>query len=82
MRTEFNAMMETANDKYIKLIDAIYRLKNGSEVDFEKLSNLVNSIYNDELELIVMLDEIERNRIQSQKSLLLIMVIVEAILFG
>lgn len=58
MRTEFNAMMETANDKYIKLIDAIYRLKNGSEVDFEKLSNLVNSIYN---------DEIERNRIQSQK---------------
>lgn len=49
MRTEFNAMMETANDKYIKLIDAIYRLKNGSEVDFEKLSNLVNSIYNDEL---------------------------------
>ena len=46
MRTEFNAMMETANDKYIKLIDAIYRLKNGSEVDFEKLSNLVNSIYN------------------------------------
>lgn len=67
MRTEFNAMMETANDKYIKLIDAIYRLKNGSEVDFEKLSNLVNSIYNDELELIVMLDEIERNRIQSQK---------------
>lgn len=67
MRTEFNAMMETANDKYIKLIDAIYRLKNGSEIDFEKLSNLVNSIYNDELELIVMLDEIERNRIQSQK---------------
>jgi hypothetical protein len=67
MRTEFNAMMETANDKYIKLIDAIYRLKNGSEVDFEKLSNLVNSIYHDELELIVMLDDIERNRIQSKK---------------
>ena len=38
MRTEFNAMMETANDKYIKLIDAIYRLKNGSEVDFEKIT--------------------------------------------
>lgn len=65
MRTEFNAMMETANDKHIKLIDAIYRLKNGSEVNFEKLSNLVNSIYNDELELIVMLDEIKR--MQSQK---------------
>lgn len=67
MRIEFNAMMETANDKHIKLIDAIYRLKNGSEVDFEKLSNLVNSIYNDELELIVTLDEITKERMQFQK---------------
>ena len=39
MRTEFNAMMETANDKYIKLIDAIYRLKNGSEVEIVESIN-------------------------------------------
>ena len=51
----------------ILCILGITSLGNNDKKYFEKLSNLVNSIYHDELELIVMLDDIERNRIQSKK---------------
>ena len=41
MRTEFNAMMETANDKYIKLIDAVSDRKstrlNSSHTDISRM---------------------------------------------
>lgn len=60
MRSNFHAMIETANDKYMKLVDVICQMKNGSDVNFDRVFNLVNSIHNDEIELIVRMCENEK----------------------
>lgn len=64
--TNIMAMMETANDKYSKLIDSMYQIKAGSEVDFDKVIKLIHSVYNDEVELITKLNEIEQPRYEKK----------------
>lgn len=62
MGINFQAMVETADDKYTKLVDMVCQLKNGSDVDYDRILNLINSIHNDEMELIVRMCEIEKER--------------------
>lgn len=50
--TNFNVMMATASEKYTKLIDAAYKMKNGSDIDFEKFIKLIHSVYMDQSDLI------------------------------
>ncbi len=50
--TKYEVLMKTATDKYAKLVDAAYKLRDGAEVDCEKLVSLVHSIYMDEANLI------------------------------
>ncbi len=64
--TNIMAMMETANDKYAKLIDSMYQIKAGSEVDFDKVIKLIHSVYNDEVELITKLNEIEQPKYEKK----------------
>lgn len=49
----FNAAVATANEKYTKLVNSMYKAK--SEEDLEKNLNLLRSIYMDEMDLIAML---------------------------
>lgn len=60
MEMNFMAMVGAADDKYRKLVDYICKLKNGSEVDFEKVFKLVQSIHEDEISLIVNFYEAEK----------------------
>lgn len=70
MRSNFQAMVETANDKYMKLIDAVCQIRNGSNDNFDRVLNMINSIHNDEIELIIRMSDIDReNRINSQKEI-------------
>lgn len=66
--TNIMAMMETANDKYSKLIDSMYQIKAGSEVDFDKVIKLIHSVYNDEVELITKLNEIEQPKFEKKQN--------------
>ena len=66
--TNIMAMMETANDKYSKLIDSMYQIKAGSEVDFDKVIKLIHSVYNDEVELITKLNEIEQPKYEKKQN--------------
>lgn len=52
MKTNFKAMLTTANEKYTSLLNMVYRLKSGQEIDPDKLMNLIHSVYMDEAELI------------------------------
>lgn len=52
MKTNFDVMMTTAASKYTELIDIAYGLKNGSQVDCDKLIKLIHSMYIDEANLI------------------------------
>ena len=52
MKTNYKAMLRTANDKYAKLLDAIYQMKNGQSINYDQTISLIHSMYNDELELI------------------------------
>lgn len=60
METNFMAMVGTADEKYRKLVDYICQLKNGSDVEFDKIFKLTQSIHEDEISLIVSLYEAER----------------------
>ena len=60
METNFYAMVQTANSKYGKVINAAYQLKEDNSNDaFNRLIGLINSTYNDEVELIGKLCELE-----------------------
>lgn len=50
----FVALMTTATDKYTKMVDAAYRLKNRSNTDegFDNLINLIHSTFQDQAYLI------------------------------
>lgn len=52
----FNAMVATANEKYTKLVDSMYKAK--TEEDLGKNLNLLRSIYMDQMDLIAMLHDI------------------------
>lgn len=59
MGNNYLAMVETADEKYTKLVEYIQRLKNRSEVDYDKIFGLMKSIHKDEMTLIVSLYEAE-----------------------
>lgn len=60
METNFMAMVGTADEKYRKLVDYICQLKNGKDIDFDRIFKLTQSIHEDEISLIVSLYEAER----------------------
>lgn len=62
MELKFQAMIETADDKYTKLVNMICQLKSGSNENFDVILNLINSIHKDEMELIVRMCEIEKEK--------------------
>lgn len=67
MGTNIQAMMETANSKYNGLIDIVSQIKNGSNSDFDRIFNLIHSIYKDEVELIIKLNEFENAKNEKPK---------------
>ena len=52
----FNAMVATANEKYTKLVDSMYKAK--TEDDLNRNLNMIHSIYKDEMDLIAKLHDI------------------------
>ena len=66
METNFKAMVATANEKYTKLVDSMYKTK--TEEDLEKNLNLLRSIYMDQTDLIAMLHDISvKNKTEEKK---------------
>lgn len=62
----FNAMVATANEKYTKLVDSMYKAK--TEDDLGKNLNLLRSIYMDQMDLIAMLHDISvKNKTEEKK---------------
>lgn len=55
----FNVMMKMAGGKSNRLIDDIYRVKSGQEVDLDGMIKMVRSIYADEMELIYRISHLE-----------------------
>lgn len=51
--------METACEKSKELMCAIFRMKQGEDINLNHIRHLIRDIYKDELELIDMLDEYE-----------------------
>lgn len=51
------AMVNTVDNKYRQLIDSLCQIKNGSEIDYDKVLNLAQSIHEDEMSLIFSLYE-------------------------
>lgn len=69
METKFCAMIEMAEDKHFKLLDSICQLKEGTEVNFEEVLRLINSIHKDEIDLIVKLRDCEKKLNNSGKDI-------------
>ena len=69
MKTNYKAMLRTANDKYAKLLDAIYQTKNGQSINYDQIISLIHSMHNDELELIfeVCTNEEQDNVVENNK---------------
>ena len=62
----FNAMVATANEKYTKLVDSMYKAK--TEEDRDRNLNQLRSIYMDEMNLIAMLHDIAvENKTEEKK---------------
>ena len=57
-----SAMLKTANSKYSALLDTLYGQKAESESDgdYDKAIRLVHSMYNDQMELLAQLSEVEK----------------------
>lgn len=60
MSTNYKAMVSTANEKYTQLIERICQLTSENEKDRSELLNLAKSIYNDEVDLIVSLYDLDK----------------------
>ncbi len=62
----FNAMVATANEKYTKLVDSMYKAK--TDEDLNRNLNMVHSIYQDEMDLIAKLHDITvENKTEEKK---------------
>jgi len=69
MGTNYMAMINIANEKYRKIIEYVYQLKNDVESNHDKLIKLIDSIHEDEIYLIVSLCESERINIKPELSI-------------
>lgn len=58
METNFKAMISTANCKHTKLVEYLTQLKNGNDVDIDKVIKLATSIHDDEMTVIMDLYEV------------------------
>ena len=61
-KIDFTSMLKTANSKYSALLDTLYGQKAESESDgdYDKAIRLVHSMYNDQMELLAQLSEVEK----------------------
>lgn len=61
-KIDFTSMLKTANSKYSALLDTLYGQKAESESngDYDKAIRLVHSMYNDQVELLAQLSEVEK----------------------
>ena len=59
---DFTSMLKTANSKYSALLDTLYGQKAESESDgdYGKAIRLVHSMYNDQIELLAQLSEVQK----------------------
>lgn len=69
MMTNYMAMLETANEKYRKIVEYLYQMKNGSNLEYDKVFKLIKSIHEDEVSLIVSLYEAERMNFRPEVSI-------------
>lgn len=62
MKINFTEMLKTANSKYSALLDTLYGQKAESESDgdYDKAIRLVHSMYNDQIELLAQLSEVQK----------------------
>lgn len=56
---KFNVMMKMAAGKTNKLIDDVYRIKGGQEVDLDSMIKMIRGIYVDEMEMIYRISHLE-----------------------
>ncbi len=70
METNFKAMVSMADDKYRRLVEYLCQVKNGSEVEYDKVFKLAQSIHEDEISLIVSLYDTERMNFKPEIQLL------------
>lgn len=56
---KFNVMMKMAAGKTNKLIDDVYRIKGGQEVDLDLMIKMIRDIYVDEMEMIYRISHLE-----------------------
>lgn len=68
MGTNYKTMIGIADEKYQKIVDYIHQLKNGSEIEYDKILKLLTSIHEDEIYLIVSLYELERMNFKPELS--------------
>lgn len=61
-KIDFTSMLKTANSKYSALLDTLYGQKAESESngDYDKAIRLVHSMYNDQVELLAQLSDVEK----------------------
>lgn len=72
METNHIAMINTANEKYRKILEYVYRLKitnNCTGSEYDKIIKLIDSIHEDEIYLIVRLCESERMSMKPELSI-------------
>lgn len=64
---KFHVMMELAANKHMNLINAVCQLKDEPETDIGKVVRLINSMYKDEIELMLKLASIEHDMKEEAK---------------
>lgn len=62
MKINLGATLRAANSKYSALLDTLYgqKAESKSDVDYDKAIRLVHSMYNDQVELLAQLSEVEK----------------------
>lgn len=56
------AVVSTVDNKYRQLVDSLCQIKNGTDIDYDKLFSLVQSIHEDEMMLIYSLHEEQQKK--------------------
>lgn len=64
---KFNVMMKMAAGKTNKLIDDVYRIKSGQEVDLDGMIKMIRGIYIDEMEMVYRISHLEDSGVKEME---------------
>ena len=57
-----------AGDKYVELMDLTFRMHMTEEIDFNRVMELLRSVYSDQLELINLVNKYEKENSSNNKT--------------